>query len=1098
VASEVAAASYRAILAPDHRLTYAGSYKASLSTLTQAGPKPGTPEPQQDTYATLTSSGTQSVNKALRLRCLSAGNAEPDGGTFGWRYNGDTDWRGWDPPTTLSGWEAIEYSSSANRWGRAHAITLPNGKVVVASPYISGNDIRVAVRSPSTYAWTQVTVTTTGLSEYVAPTLLLLPSGRILCFYLSYNATEAWVEMSFSDDDGATWTLGQTNCLRTRIDVSGTVTVKTMRAALLNGVIMLVVGIRDTSLTCYNVIKQYASTDLGAHFDLLDTWTGSDRANMAAFPELVSTGTQIVFAYLRQTIAAATDCVPYYRRVGSAFALLSSADPTIATNSGNPMRWGVFGGGDVTDGDLSMWRDDDGTFYMVGRDVVDAGEPMSCYTQRSQDDGVTWEMIGTGGAAGYGTAWWRGDDAAAYPVNLVGTHCRGQAVVVHQFEANPGTYDDSLCVAYLGGYTTVCLPSVASYTDSAQRASFERTWLPFDLPDATGATWTAGGTATATLANSSVNIVDAALNTKTYTTAPTSTLEQGILVHAQAEVEAGTFFLDVQIGDATPASYRARVAVTPTAITVTDQNGGGTYTATTATTAGTTGVQVLVAMGQTGAPADDGRLRVWWRSTASGGETDRSWTLLGTTSTLKKAVATANEIQWGALAAASTDVKVRLVQYSYGAYTGITGTYLYGGQTNPDELLGRSFSPYPVSVDDGVRVAMTRGPAMQADVWNIDTAYDYPVSAIFPETSPSPRQTWRSTGDATQVDIVVEYDSTLDQEIPTLTPVLGLALINVNFKTFELAGYDKDTAAYVTIASGDTSFGQAGMLFVRQGDTVLPYLGVSSTTSYYYTANILEDSHVKLSTSGQDAVTLVRRIRTNDSGAWNNSTTKRTRIVCEDVVSTDPSGGLGQTCDILSRDVVVIIPGADKYTRFRLRIPVQPTAEDYFEIGSMVLGPVFRLGHQYSRGRVMGYEHDVSLNESKAGVRRPRRNQPQRRTKEFSWVEGVDVSAATGITPTPNYTLPYTGATVPDSAPADTPYTVAGAVEYLRGSLTPMVFLDSVAKGSNSDALVLVNRNVFLYGRWLTNPRLENVLGDEWTNPGEVLTAAVSTISEET
>lgn len=1094
MATDVSTSVYRAVLAPDHRLTK-DTFSASLSTVTQAGPKPGVPTPQQDTYATLAATGTQSASKALRIRCLEGGNAEPDGGTFVWKYSADAEYRGWDPPMSLAGWEALDYTSTANRWRRSHAVTLPSGRVVVVSAYQSGGSIQSFSRNPATYAWTQVAVATAASSQtFAAPCLVVLPSGRILCFALDYDATEATVRMWFSDDNAATWTQGSTNALRTRIDLSGTVTVQTMRAALLNGVICLVVGIRDTSLSRYNVIKQYASIDLGAHFDLLDTWTGADESTMAAFPEIVSTGTEIVCAYLRRDAAAAT-CRPYVRRIGSAYALLSSADPTLAAQSGNPMRWGTYAAGDVTDGDLSMWRDEDGFFYMVGRDTSDNN---TAYTQRSLDNGVTWGMIGSGTAAGYGTSWWNAQDAATYPINFAGTHCRGQAVVVHQCEANPGTFDDSLCVAYLGGYTTVCLPSLKSYTAMEERASYERTWLPFDLPDATGATWTAAGTASATLANSSVNIVDAALNTKTYTTAPTSTLLQGLLAYMQVEVDAGTYFCDMQIGDATPASYKVRVAVTTTAITVSDLTAGGTYTATTATTAGTTGVQILFAMGQSGAPADDGRVRVWWRAATTGGETDRSWTLLGDSNTLKKDTNTTNSITWGVLAAANTDVRVRLFQHTYGSNTGTASTYLYGGQTNPDEMLGRSFSPYPVSVDDGVRIAMTRGPAAAADVWNIDTAYDYPITNIFPETSPSPRQTWRSTGDGTQMDIVVEYDSTLDQEIPPLTSSLAIALINVNFMTFELAGYDKDTASYVTLVTASSAFGQSGKLFTRQGDTVLPYTAATSTTLDYYTANILEDSHVKLVDTNGEGATVVRRIRTNDSGAWNDATTKRTRIVLEDVLSTDPAGGLGMTCDILSRDVVAIINNPTKYTRYRLRIPAQATAEDYFEIGSMVLGPVFRLGRQYSRGRVLGYEHDVDLNPSRAGIRKPRRNAPERRTKEFSWVEGVDVSAATTATPAPNYTLAYTGGTVPDSAPADTPYTVAGAVSYLRGALTPLVFLDRVPKGSDSSAIVLVNRNLFLYGRWLTNPRLENVLGDEWENPGEVLSVATSTVSEET
>jgi hypothetical protein len=193
----------------------------------------------------------------------------------------------------------------------------------------------------------------------------------------------------------------------------------------------------------------------------------------------------------------------------------------------------------------------------------------------------------------------------------------------------------------------------------------------------------------------------------------------------------------------------------------------------------------------------------------------------------------------------------------------------------------------------------------------------------------------------------------------------------------------------------------------------------------------------------------------------------------------------------------VLIPGATKYTRFRLRILASDTAEGYFEIGTMILGPAVYLGRQYSRGRVLGYGHTSQTTQSRGGIRRVRQLEPMRRTKEFSWVEGVDVSQLFATLPQPDFGIAYT-AGAPTTTPRDTPYLWAGLSDYLRGAVTPLVFIDNVPKGASSANIHFANRNAFMLGRLVTDPRLEAVLGDELSNPGEVLAVATSTISEET
>jgi hypothetical protein len=1094
VGSDVSTSVYRALLVPDHRLT-ADKFSKTLSdatqTLTQAGPKPGVPVPQQATYATVTAHGTQSANKALRIRGLEAGNAGPKGGTFGWRYNGDTLWRGWDPPATLSGFEIVDYSTVANKWRQPHAIGLPNGIVLAVAEYDS-DVVKMAKRTAAGVWSTATVVDPIADVEKICPCLVRLPSGRVLCFYMLSTTSEANVQMSYSDDDGATWVQGATNCLDTPIDVSGTVTIERMRAAHLGGQILLVVEVADTSLTKDNVIIQYASRDLGAHFATLDTWTGASITRQAAYVELVATETEILFFYLADD-GGGSDAQVYMRRVSSAYALLSSAAVVNAYQSGNSMRWGSLAAGAFTDGDLAAWRDEDGILYLAGRDVKDN---QSSFVQMSRDNGATWEKIGqSGNATGYGASWWYGNDAAIYPSKITGCMARGQAVILHVCESDTATtLDDSLFASYLGGWTTVCLPAIKDYHDPKWRGSWERTWLPICLPTDLGGHWTGGGggAPTVALGATGLSITGGLGDTQTYISAAvTSTLDQGMMALMQVEVDGGQAFLTINVADAVPVSYQVRVAVSTTQIVLRDLNAGADI-ATINTTTGTTGVQILLAVG--GAA----KCRAWYRAATTGGEADRQWTAIGDSSTLTAGAVANNTVQWGNLSAVGTDCKFRLVQYSFGDNTGTTSGsragVLYTAQTNPDELLGKAWSSTPVWVDDGVRVALPAGPAMAGDTWNIDTAYDYDARNIVPQRTPSPRRTWRSTVE-TQQDIVFEYDATLGQEIPIIEPVLGIALLNINFRLFELAGYDTDTSAYVTLVSGDAATGATGLSFSRLGDTIVPASG--TVADEYYTFNVLEDSHVRLIGAGDGATDVVRRIARNSEGAWRvSSATKATSIVLEGVLSTDSLGGGAATCQIWSKDVVCIIPAPTKYTRYRLRITAQDTAEGYFEIGAMVLGPVVYLARQYSWGRTLSTEVTSEVSETRYGARRVRQLGPPRRSVVIpGWVEGVDVTSATTAQASPDYVTAYSASTTAVGTPRDTPYVVLGLAEYLRGMTLPLVYLPRLIRGANSGSFTINNRNNILYGRMVNAPRVESILGDEWED--EVLSVEPLTIEEE-
>ena len=70
--SEVTKASFRGLLIPDDRFK-AEEISTADGTFTQAGPRPGVPDPQDNTDMVLHSSGDQSVAQDLQILALKGG-----------------------------------------------------------------------------------------------------------------------------------------------------------------------------------------------------------------------------------------------------------------------------------------------------------------------------------------------------------------------------------------------------------------------------------------------------------------------------------------------------------------------------------------------------------------------------------------------------------------------------------------------------------------------------------------------------------------------------------------------------------------------------------------------------------------------------------------------------------------------------------------------------------------------------------------------------------------------------------------------------------------------------------------------------------------
>ena len=477
--AEVVKTQFKGLILHDERLTEWDAH----TSYTQAGPRPGVPVPQNETAATLRSSGTQSASKDLRVRTLRGGFSDPNNGaSFGWRYGAEK-WRGWDPPSSIQGFEFVRYTnaSGALKYVRnPHAVTLADGSVLVATSVrdstSAATEYRIEVSKRSTTgAWSTATVATSGTAPTAVehPALLILPSGRVVVYYVIFDAARstANVRSYQSDDDGATWTLHETAVLDTDVSTS-TYTPGRLRVAYAGGTVLLVLLAYQSSAT--TKILQYASKDLGSKFEFIET-LDSGVSEVAA--------TSTVFAKgLGLDLAVSSGVFVLIANNGSLSQLAArrTASAYIPVSSATVLATGFAAVPPVSP---AVTVEPDGTLWLFSYQYANTGSglfSLDGVVVRSTDGGVTWVQVGQSSRmADNKTRWWCSNlggrtDAAPYPTALSATATQGRIALLCNHLGNPGTSDDSLACLYLGGWSTVTMPSYGRFPKDTTRVSWGR------------------------------------------------------------------------------------------------------------------------------------------------------------------------------------------------------------------------------------------------------------------------------------------------------------------------------------------------------------------------------------------------------------------------------------------------------------------------------------------------------------------------------------------------------------------------------------------------------------------------------------------------
>ncbi len=1046
---------------------------ATMTATTQAGPKPGGCTADRDSPLALFSVGelddpisTTSALADIQVTTQEAGQVGR--ATVRWGYTGASAPYSWDPPVLITGWEFIDRSATANQWKRPHVARIPSTGRVIASVTKTSSQA-VAWRQDRFGKWFDAVVATTGAATVSCVVPLSTKNGRIACLYIRQtSSTSSQIRMSYSDDSGATWTLGSSACLKTPLGKAGA-SYKRIRAVELHGLLSVLLWEQDTTDTIY----QYVSSDQGASLDLVETFSSAAKA----CPDMtVHAGVLYIATIEYDAARAASTLAPYVRVLSSASLPLSSVDAVDAGDVADLTEWGNYAVGVIDAAECAMFADDDGVLWLYGVDH-DVTATWDVATRSSRDGGLTWTHNFDGTHVPSGTVLYKGD-ASTYLRDLTVAPERGRAVLLHTSQVNAAT-DDSLCAAYVGGWSNVGMAEDDDLTTGANVAGWDHVWLPIDLPTDSGAIWTVdsfGGTGAAALGDRGLTLSTGdATHWYTYTAAPSisSSAEDGILDEVHVTLVSGTAQHRVRISDGVN-DYEVSVTLTATTAELRDINTG--LAIDSLAIDGTAGVVLRVALEKgTGVwSGNTGVVRAWARVDGpySGSLIDygpravRAWEQIGTSSTLVSSAETTTRVSWGVTGV--SEAIFRRVAYSAGAYTaGNVSSSLYGTQRGCT-LPGAAS---PIHLTEGLQVYGIGGPTVVGDSWTHRVAYEHPVEAVDPSRFPSPRRTHRTTSVAIDHDI-----AWTGMDIGWRAgDMLGILAVGVNFPQANLYR-DLTGANHVS----NLDFRIQSLAFSRSRGQIIPVAG-GSAAPFHFSEGSLRGAHVNLGAG------VIRKVRGNQAGAWLSAGAAgdypSARVQLDAYDAGDAASG---SLDLWMPGGFFITEAMLSTDTLMLRTTKHPTTEGYFEYGVLMIGRV-RILKRPAWGRSLQWTPAYALNTSPSGARTARSLGPVGRSVEIAWDDGVETTAihTAGVAPD-WYTAGYSGADA-IAAPADTPRTLGGILTDADGARLPVGYLPAIQQFAAAPTAAAPYRDLdphgWLYGRILTETlRMDTHLGDEQRN----------------
>lgn len=1028
----------RGFLLHDERITFdnleANDGSSTGSSYTQTGGRPGFPVAADElgTYRPHAHHGQAEDLDVIALRPGIPGEAG-----LGYRADGEanTRYRGWSEPNLVMGYYPVEWTTTSD-WTQVDAVTCPTSqKVVAVAIDFSGTaNAMIWVWDPVTCTWGTGTQPI-GDPEFVAITVLQ-GTGRLLIF--AGSATTGAASVYYSDDDGTTW---------------GEYAPDSMRPGTLNGNVDQVAMVQDRNgALCLIAVNnaggywQYVSDDAGVSWTEVETVVSiHDSASLSVLPGSIDPGGQILLTYNDGNQDARAKVLT------DAYSLISAATSVQIDGTNNVIT-------------VKCALDADGGAYVVlsafNTDVVkvaysgDGGSTWSVYSERLLQLGGT-----VAGATGHqhlvrACAFSAGELVALF----TGTHT-----------GTPST-DGSLVSLRCGGWSTIEADDGDgrridrhSFGDPAD-VDGSGVFLPTQILDDQG--WAHTGTAATLQTGYHRYNPTAATSYDTLTTAGHSAGDFTVLFEARV-VTGGSvadascsFYQERRTG---AAQYILAIRMSTTQFRVMDGSGGGSGTAlATIDLDMTTITQFALVWGSASA------LTVLYKKPSSSIWLEAVQATMGSNAT---ALST-DVYEVGCRASTTSDMRVGPICFmNHAIRRGLTAS-----GSVPALKWGKAVGPIPYPIRDQVdedgrilHLSAGGGVARYRETWDLPTAWDYGVKNIHPIEVPKPTAVWRSENTSEQT---LTWDLGDDSRLGH-SWAIGLCLLRPNFRRAIL---EVSTSAAPTVFTQIGEYNSRVVVsstFSRSGNLLEP--GAAATPGLmYFGANWLRRGFVTLDPSGTP---VNRRIAKNQGGGW-LAGGMRTALQLEGITGSEPSTG-NIHINISGGVLVVHLSAPTAFRRIRLRIPSQECPDSYYELGGIVLGTIWPIGRQWSRGWSWRSVPIIRTEEDAAGTiyvepRTSDEDNPYRRELTVAWQDGYSAGALRMGAPPYLSAGPGTPALVADQ---DVWWQIEGLLRASKGGTIPTVALPEIPQHTST----IIDPTLWSYGRLGVgqSPQFNNVQGSE-------------------
>jgi hypothetical protein len=1105
---------YRAIGVHDAR--WVNSAYSNDSTATQDGAEPDQPVPTsgQESWAQLESYGTAPAGTTYTVQAVKEGAPTGDrsGGRFAWRSDADVDnnlgWLGLNKVTgytPLKVHEGISAGSPAVYPARQgyqcpHAIRTPEHHVIMVYNDFLAGAVACGFKNANNDAWTYSTVYTrpaASSSAWVTPTVVRLPSGRVICFYQMEEitlstGTQRSVGMSYSDDNGSTWTEGARHIYPFTGEVGNMI-----RAVYHAGYITL---LDDDG--------HYVSADLGVSFTKITdahdsnfdvglenngsvaTWTHALFGDLVALPD---GGVLLVKPYLDGAPIGYVKWWKKYSPYGTfntdanagTFAPFCDANDYSNSATATYLQQVVCAClGD--DGYVyAYWRGDDGGSDTRSSLKVGKWDPVSLSDVTSEDDDLYSSLTAT-----YNAAADVGADDNAYLAWFSVVPCKGSHLVLTNQRSSNSTQWFSIAELRVGGYSSfdwadqhfgsASIPATGTYSQPGVL------YVPHESPSGLAA-WTATGAGAVSInADGELEYANGGTTAVYWEAAGGSATEPMVAwVRVKTDSVGASNSLSAHVrltqGDGSDG-YRVTLYILSQQIRIDDVFGSTTLATVSGLASGTFRDYLIV--------LEAGKVNVLYR-----GVNSTRWTSAASGTLTSNAGAYTNEIRWGdnetTTQAGST--YWRMVGFCGGVHEVPSGVGDAASYTNPTDLRGRPFSLRPLYIENDTRLSALGSSAYRGDKWTVPTRYEYGVQNLDPTICGSPSVPWRAINDSAEQTLIWELDGSATTAM-LLSSSVYVYIGRPNFPTAYFEGYDVTGAVWTNLLTID-AVALGGLSYTRNGSHVTVDTTASKTADRYIQMDELVNGYFVFDADGSAGGPFVRKIEANSEGLWTDAATRRLEI---QVKNSDLAGipATGDAKIIAPQVVAVRHKLSGEYQKFRIRIPAATTAEGKLSAGVISAGPLVIIGRDYDYPWTWATEPNTEVTEGADGQRRVQKLGPARRSVELSWPEGWDQTKIQGDSPDPDYIVArdavgYEGIGVRDDATI-----LEGLVHRTQGGRYPVVLIPKLdpATGS-SDQFSYTGVSQMLYGRTLGGVTRQVINGDDWTDEVAVVNAV--TIEEE-